>query len=187
MAEVHIEDHSSPIKTPQQLVVVVLLSFIVPVAAILLLVKLITGGMHIDPDSSAMSEEAIAQRLKPVGEVGMVGDAESTPTSEAVIATTPTPAAQASVAAAPATAASGAGAGEQVFNTVCQACHATGVGGAPKTGDKAAWQPRIAQGIEVLYASAINGKNLMPAKGGAAGSSDADIKAAVDLMVAKSK
>ncbi|UCD69288.1 MAG: cytochrome c5 family protein [Betaproteobacteria bacterium] len=175
MTEVHSEEHSSLIKTPKQLVVVMLLSFIVPVAAILLLVKLITGDMHIDPNSSAMTEDAIAQRLKPVGEVRMVGDAQSAATIEAA------------GTAAPEAAASGAGTGEQVFNTVCQACHAAGVAGAPKTGDTAAWQPRIAQGIEVLYASAINGKNLMPAKGGATGSPDADIKAAVDLMVAKSK
>ena len=184
MADEHIEEHSSPIKTPQQLFVVVLLAFVVPVAAILLLVKLITGGMHIDPDSTAMSEEDIANRLKPVGEVRMVGDAESPAVGEAVVATAPEPA---SVAAAPVAAAGGAAAGEQVFNTVCQACHAAGLAGAPKTGDTAAWQPRIAQGIEVLYASVINGKNLMPAKGGAAGTSDADIKAAVDLMVAQSK
>jgi cytochrome c5 len=187
MADVHIEEHSSLIKTPQQLFVVVLLAFVVPVAAILLLVKLITGGMHIDPDSTAMSEEAIANRLKPVGEVRMVGDAESAATGEAVVATTSKPVEQVSVAAAPAAAASSAGAGEQVFNTVCQTCHAACLAGAPKTGDTAAWQPRIAQGIEVLYASAINGKGVMPAKGGAMGSPDADIKAAVDLMVGKSK
>ena len=72
MADVHIEEHSSPIKTPQQLIVVVVLSFVVPVAAILMLIKLITGGMHIDPDSLAMTEDAIANRLKPVGEVSVV-------------------------------------------------------------------------------------------------------------------
>ena len=187
MADEHIEEHSSLIKTPQQLFVVVLLSFIVPVAAILLLVKLITGGMHIDPDSVAMSEEAVANRLKPVGEVRMLGDTESAASGEAVAATTPKPAEPMSVAAAPAAATSGAGAGEQVFNTVCQTCHAAGLAGAPKTGDTVAWQPRIAQGIELLYASAINGKGVMPAKGGAMGSPDTDIRAAVDLMVAKSR
>ena len=184
MADVHIEEHSSLIKTPQQLFVVVLLSFIVPVAAILLLVKLITGGMHIDPDSVAMSEDAVANRLKPVGEVRMVGNVESAASGEAVVATTPKPAEQMDVAAA---ATSGAGAGEQVFTTVCQTCHAAGLAGAPKTGDTVAWQPRIAQGIEVLYASVINGKGVMPAKGGAVGSPDADIRAAVDLMVGNSK
>lgn len=161
MADVHIEEHSSPIKTPQQLIVVVVLSFIVPVAAILLLIKLITGGMHIDPDSAAMSEEAIANRLKPVGEVSVVAAADKPVSS--------------------------AGGGEQLFNTVCQACHAAGLAGAPKTGDKNAWKARIAQGIDTLYASAINGKNAMPAKGGAMGSPDEDIKAAVDILVSKAK
>ena len=77
MAEAHIEEHSAPIKTPQKLVVVVLLSFIVPVTIIVLLVKLITGGMNIDRNSSAMSEEAIAKRLKPVGEVSVVAAADT--------------------------------------------------------------------------------------------------------------
>ena len=161
MAEVHIEEHSSPIKTPQQLIVVVVLSFVVPVAAILLLIKLITGGMNIDPDSSAMSEDAIANRLKPVGEVRVAAGGGDT--------------------------ASSAGGGEQLFNGVCQACHAAGLAGAPKTGDKSAWKARIAQGIDTLYASAINGKNAMPAKGGAMSSPDEDIKAAVDIMVSKAK
>lgn len=191
MAEAHIEDRSSAIKTPQQLIVVVLLAFAVPLAIILLLVKLITGGMQIDPASPAMSEEAIAKRLKPVGEVSILGDADSAATSEAVIAAaTPKPSEMVSAAAPAASAAGGAGGaggGEQLFNTVCQTCHSAGLAGAPKTGDTSAWAPRIAQGIEVLYASVINGKGVMPAKGGAMGSPDADIKAAVDIMVGKSK
>jgi len=161
MADVHIEEHSSPIKTPQQLIVVVVLSFVVPVTLILLLVKLITGGMQVDPGSAAMSEEAIANRLKPVGEVSVVAAREAS--------------------------AGGAGNGEQLFNTVCQACHAAGLAGAPKTGDKAAWKPRIAQGIDALYTSAINGKNAMPAKGGSMSSPDEDIKAAVDVLVGKAR
>lgn len=161
MADVHIEEHSSPIKTPQQLIVVVLLSFIVPVAAILLLVKLITGGMQVEQDSSAMSEDAIASRLQPVGEVNVVAGGEAGTSS--------------------------AGGGEELFNSVCQACHSAGLAGAPKTGDKAAWKPRISQGIDALYASAINGKNAMPPKGGAASAPDSDIKAAVDILVSKAK
>ncbi len=188
MAEAHIEDRSSAIKTPQQLIVVVLLAFAVPLAIILLLVKLITGGMQIDPASPAMSEEAIAKRLKPVGEVSILGDADSAATSEAVIAAaTPKPSELVSAAAPAASAAGGTGGGEQLFNTVCQTCHSAGLAGAPKTGDTSAWAPRIAQGIEVLYASVINGKGVMPAKGGAMGSPDADIKAAVDIMVGRSK
>jgi cytochrome c5 len=66
------------------------------------------------------------------------------------------------------------------------ACHAAGVAGAPKFGDKAVWAPRIATGMDALYASAIKGKNAMPAKGGS-GASDDDVKAAVQYMVAAAK
>jgi len=77
--------------------------------------------------------------------------------------------------------------GATVFNTVCGACHNTGAAGAPKAGDKAAWGPRIAQGKDALYKSAIGGKNAMPPKGGAGDLSDAEIKAAVDHLVGLSK
>lgn len=73
--------------------------------------------------------------------------------------------------------------GPTVFNTVCGACHNTGAAGAPKAGDKAAWAPRIAQGKEVLYKSALGGKNAMPARGGVATLSDGEVKAAVDHML----
>jgi len=162
MADEHIEEHASLVKTPKQLIVVVLLSFIVPVAAILLLVKLITGGMNAEQDSSAMSEDAIASRLRPVGTVNVVSATQQQ-------------------------AGSAANGGEALFNSVCMACHGAGLAGAPKVGDKAAWQPRIAQGIDVLYVSALKGKNAMPPKGGAANASDADIKAAVDILVSKAK
>lgn len=77
--------------------------------------------------------------------------------------------------------------GATVFNTVCGACHNTGAAGAPKAGDKAAWGPRIAQGKEALYKSALNGKNAMPPRGGAADLSDAEVKAAVDHIVGLAK
>jgi cytochrome c5 len=74
-----------------------------------------------------------------------------------------------------------------VYDTACVACHGAGVAGAPKTGDKAAWAARIAQGSSVLYDHAIKGFKGMPAKGGASTLSDDEIKAAVDVQVAKSK
>ena len=73
--------------------------------------------------------------------------------------------------------------GESVYQTNCVACHAAGVAGAPKLGDTTAWEPRIAQGIEVLYEHAINGFNTMPAKGGNTSLSDDAVKAAVDYML----
>ena len=77
--------------------------------------------------------------------------------------------------------------GATIYNTVCTACHATGVAGAPKTGDKAAWAPRIATGSAALLKSATEGKNAMPARGGAADLTDAELKAAVDYLIGKSK
>lgn len=88
--------------------------------------------------------------------------------------------------AAPA-AAAGPKDGATVYNSVCGACHGTGVAGAPKAGDKVAWAPRIAQGNDTLYKNAIAGKNAMPPKGGAADLSDGEIKGAVDHLVGLSK
>ena len=77
--------------------------------------------------------------------------------------------------------------GATIYNTVCTACHATGVVGAPKTGDKAAWAPRIATGNAAMLKTATNGKGAMPPRGGAADLSDAELKAAVDYLVGKAK
>jgi len=178
MADVHLAARSSLIKTPQQLIAAILAGFVVTVVGILLLVQLITGGMKIDMDSPAMSEEAIAERLKPVGEVAV----DQGPAPAAV----PAPAGPGTTAAKPA-GMPAASAGEQLYNAVCQACHATGLAGAPKTGDQAAWKARIAQGTAILHENAIKGIRTMPPKGGAMSTPDADIKAAVDYMVGKSR
>jgi len=87
-------------------------------------------------------------------------------------------------AAAAGAAAAGADAGKKTFDAVCTACHTAGVAGAPKFGDKAAWAPRIKTGKDALYNAALHGLNAMPAKGGNPSLSDADVKAAVDYMVA---
>lgn len=107
------------------------------------------------------------------------------PASEAPAAA---PAAPDAAAPAAAPAASGDLAkGEQVFNTSCVSCHGSGVMGAPKLGDKAGWEPRLAKGMETVYTNAINGFKLMPPKGGNAGLKEEEVKAAVDFMVSKSK
>jgi cytochrome c5 len=186
MAEGHIKEHSSPIKTSKQLIVVIVLSFLVPVLGIVMIAVLNTGGLKIDPKSSAMSEEAVARRLKPVGEVVIVE--AGTPMSATATKSTATTAGEpAQTATAAAKSAGGAADGKKTYDAACAMCHAAGVAGAPKTGDKAAWKPRIAQGKDVLYGSAIKGKNLMPPKGGAASLPDADIKAAVDYLVSQGK
>jgi cytochrome c5 len=75
---------------------------------------------------------------------------------------------------------------EAAFQQVCSACHSTGVNGAPKIGDHAAWGPRIAQGKETLYKDAIGGKGNMPPKGGTTWPDDT-IKKVVDYMVSLNK
>ena len=77
--------------------------------------------------------------------------------------------------------------GEAVYTAICQTCHAAGLAGAPKTGDKAAWAPRIASGSAALLKTALNGKGGMPARGGGADLTDAELKAAVEYLVSKSK
>ncbi len=77
--------------------------------------------------------------------------------------------------------------GKKVYDGLCAACHGAGIAGAPKTGDKGAWAPRIAQGMDTLHQHAIKGIRAMPAKGGNPALSDAEVSAAVDLMVAQSK
>lgn len=98
--------------------------------------------------------------------------------------------AQKPAAAAPAQTA-GNEQGKSVYGKTCALCHAAGVAGAPKPGDKADWGPRIAQGEATLYKHAIEGftgaKGQMPPRGGATTLSDAEVKAAVDFMVAQSR
>lgn len=75
--------------------------------------------------------------------------------------------------------------GEQVVQERCQECHTTGKQGAPKLGDMNDWKPRLQKGVEPLVKSAIGGHNSMPARGGMANLSDAEMKAAVEFMVSK--
>ncbi len=151
------------ISTPKQLIVTVILAFAVPLVIILLAVQYITGGIKSDPSLPEMSEAAITARL--------TDKANATPTNQE--------------APQPTEPVATVGPGEGLYNSVCQACHVAGVAGAPKTGDAAAWAPRISNGKDYLYNSVINGKNMMPARGGATNASDDDIKAAVDFMLSK--
>ena len=86
----------------------------------------------------------------------------------------------------PAQAAAGGAGGEALYKQTCVACHAAGVAGAPKFGDKAAWAPRLQQGLPVLVQSAIKGKGAMPPKGGST-ASEQEIRAAVEYMVNAAK
>jgi cytochrome c5 len=185
MNEVHIPEHASPIKNWKQLLVVAVLAFVVPVLLIISVVQIVTGGMRVEAGTPDMSEEAIAARIKPVGELNLeLGGAPA-----ATAAATPGPAAGAQPPAPAATRAPGtvSRSGEEVYQQSCAMCHAAGLAGAPKTGDKAAWQPRLSQGKPALYEHAIKGFRAMPAKGGNASLSDAEVKAAVDHLAARSK
>ncbi|MEO6985672.1 MAG: c-type cytochrome [Paralcaligenes sp.] len=73
--------------------------------------------------------------------------------------------------------------GEKLYKSACFVCHGTGAANAPKLGDKAAWAPRIAQGMETVMDIAIKGKGAMPPRGGASKADDATLRAAVEYMV----
>jgi cytochrome c5 len=79
--------------------------------------------------------------------------------------------------------------GEAVYKKTCIGCHATGAANAPKVGDKTAWKPRIEKGMDVLMQSALNGVpgTAMMKRGTCASCTDADLKAAIEYMVGKSK
>ncbi|MFV8667756.1 c-type cytochrome [Ralstonia pseudosolanacearum] len=108
------------------------------------------------------------------------------PPAPAAGAAAPAVAVPAAPAAAAAPQAAAGDIGKKVYDSTCQMCHAAGVAGAPKFGDKAAWAPRIAEGKAKMYDIALHGKGAMPPKGTYAGSDD-DVKAAVDFMAAAAK
>ncbi len=87
--------------------------------------------------------------------------------------------------AAAAPAAAGSRSGEQLYKAICGACHEAGVADAPKTGDKAAWAPRIALGLDGLMKSAITGKNAMPPRGGS-DANDVELARAIVYIANKS-
>ena len=87
--------------------------------------------------------------------------------------------------AAPVAAGGAARSGEQIYQAACAACHDAGVAGAPKLGDKGAWAPRLALGLDGLLKSAIAGKNAMPPKGGS-DANDTELAAAIVFVANKS-
>ena len=154
------DEHESAIKTPKQFIIVILAGFLVPIISIVLLSQLAVDSLGgISKNDPAMSPEAVAKRLKPVGEVIMADTASM---------------------------AKGERSGEEVVKTVCSACHATGVLNAPKIGDKKAWTERFKNGEARLIKNAINGIRQMPARGGNAGLSDNELKEAVEYMAKQS-
>ena len=137
------------------------------------------GGKFAEPAAPAA---AVAGASAPVAQTPASAPLAAVAAAPAVAAP-PTPAAAAAPVAPVAVA---AGAGEALYKQACVACHAAGVAGSPKFGDKAAWAPRIATGIETMTASVIKGKGAMPPKGGSA-ASDGEIRAAVEYMANAAK
>ncbi len=76
---------------------------------------------------------------------------------------------------------------EAIYKSKCFACHGTGAAGAPKVGDKAAWAPRIAKGMDTLFQHAKNGFNAMPPKGTCMECTDEQLKSTIEYMISQSK
>jgi cytochrome c5 len=154
----HTEEHGTLIKTPKQLIVTIVLSFVVPILIILLLVNLVASGDQVGAGSDALSPEATAKRIAPVAKLELV-DASGPKVFKT---------------------------GEQVYAAVCAGCHKAGLAGAPKVGDAGAWTPLLARGQESLVTNAIKGIRGMPAKGGNPALDDYEVARAVVYMTNQS-
>jgi cytochrome c5 len=131
-------NHEGPIRTPKQLAIAVLFSFLVPIFVIVMLASYVSSAQKPAAGSDGLSPQATAARIAPVARVEVKDLAN--------------PAAMKT--------------GAEVYAAQCSACHAAGVAGSPKFGDAAAWAPRIATGYEALLTSALKGKGAMGAQGG---------------------
>lgn len=144
-------------------------------------VYFLAAHVYSDFKEEMADDTRIGARVAPVGNLNTSGE----PVAVASTAAAPAEAGSNATAAAPAASSPG----EAAYNKVCFACHGAGIAGAPKIGDKAAWESRVAQGTDTLYKHAIEGfqgqTGMMPPKGGATDLSDDEVKGAVDFMVAK--
>lgn len=149
------------------------LSFVMLLVMALIIVLVLQGmsSLLAGRRLADLSDDAVLARIQPVGSLN---------TGAPIMA-------EAATAAPAAPAASAARTGEQVYNASCQACHATGAAGAPKLGDKAAWAPRIQQGMDTLMTHALKGFNAMPARGTCGNCSDQEIREAIEFMIDRSK
>jgi cytochrome c5 len=159
MSDVQHDEHSSPIKTPKQLITVIVLSFLVPIILIVMFSQLLTTGLSKDKEVQGISSaEAVAARIKPVGMVE-VTDPNAPKVEKS---------------------------GKEIVDAVCAACHATGALNAPKIGDKAAWAPHFAGGLGHLAQNAIKGIRQMPPRGGNPDLTDIEVTRAVAYMANQS-
>lgn len=130
--------HESPVKTPGQLIAVIIASFAIPIALIVLFATYANHAFRSGAGTDALSDDQVAARIAPIAQV-TVKDANAPRTYKT---------------------------GEEVYKAVCVTCHGTGAAGAPKFGNKDDWAPRIAQGFDTLLKTALSGKGAMPPRGG---------------------
>ncbi|WP_175657318.1 c-type cytochrome [Burkholderia ambifaria] len=130
--------HESPVKTPGQLIAVIIASFAIPIAVIVLFATYANHAFRAGAGTDALSDEQVAARIAPIAKVD-VKDANAPRTYKT---------------------------GEEVYKAVCVTCHGTGAAGAPKVGNKDDWAPRISQGFDTLLKTALSGKGAMPPRGG---------------------
>lgn len=148
--------HGAPIKTPGQLIAAIIAGFAIPIAIIVLLAYYVDNTTRTGAGTNELAPEEVAQRIAPIAQV-TVRDANAPHVYKT---------------------------GEQVYQAVCSACHATGAAGAPKFGNSGDWAPRIAQGYDTLWHTALTGKGAMPPRGGTSPDdySDYEIGLAVAYM-----
>ncbi|WP_423391292.1 c-type cytochrome [Burkholderia sp. LMG 21824] len=130
--------HESPVKTPGQLIAVIIASFAIPIILIVLFANYANHAFRYGAGTDALSDEQVAARIAPLAQVD-VKDANAPRTYKT---------------------------GEEVYKAVCVTCHGTGAAGAPKFGNKDDWAPRISQGFDTLLKTALAGKGAMPPRGG---------------------
>ena len=146
-----------------------MIMFAAVVAVIFVIHTIMQGVVGAHGGAADVSEAAVAARIAPVGQLN---------TGAPIM-----PAATVAASAAPAAARSG----DEVYKGVCFACHGSGAAGSPKFGDKAAWAPRIKQGMDTLFQHATTGIRAMPPRGTCGNCSDSELKGAVEYMVSHSK
>ena len=148
--------HGAPIKTPGQLIAAVIAGFAVPIVIIILLAYYVDNSTRTGAGTDELAPAEVAQRIAPIAQLNLQ-DANAPRVYKT---------------------------GEQLYQAVCSACHATGAAGAPKFGNASDWAPRIAQGYDTLWHTALSGKGAMPPRGGTSPDdvSDYEIGLAVAYM-----
>ncbi|MCC6134576.1 MAG: c-type cytochrome [Candidatus Contendobacter sp.] len=136
---------------------VALVSALALLATVLFLVAALIGVIsRVPADDGSRKQVAVIERIKPVARIATA---------------VPKPAGEVKLT------------GQEVYNKVCVACHATGVMGAPKVGSKELWEPRLTQGLTGLVNNALSGIRAMPAKGGDPSLTEANLRDAISYML----